>query len=154
MWCVHRLSPLSSPSQAPVPARDPARRSAQPCANGPPATTSWLLCWPVRVPPGAPVWEGHTAHDVHLRCPCFVMIGAVAGRTPAMLPQMHHRMGEGREHLLCATSGTVRRVQGNLIGDCPGLVIPALARERPIGAILALHGNETLWQLPRQRARY
>ena len=88
-----------------------------------------------------------------LRRPCLVMIGAAAGRTTVMLPQMHHRMGEGREHLFRAAVSAVRWVQGNLIGDYPGPVVPALAREIPIGAILALHGDETLWLLSAKKPR-
>jgi len=97
----------------------------QACANGPPATTSWLICWPGALTAWLPGVGGAEANRVYLGRPCFVMVGATAGLAAVMLPEMHH-----------------------LIGDCPGLVVPALAREIPLGGILTLHGDEARGNCP------
>jgi hypothetical protein len=82
----------------------------------------------------------------HTRGPFAIVIAATAGRAVMVLPQMHHFMGEGGEHVRGGAVVEVTWIERDLVSEHAVRAAEAVAGEVAIRAVAALERDQAIWQ--------
>ena len=83
----------------------------------------------------------------HTSGPFAIVVAAAAGRTVMVLPQMHHFMGEGGEHVRGSAVVEVAWIERDLIREHAVSAAEAVAGEVAVRAVAALERDQAVWQL-------